>query len=84
MLCTPISGACIEIGLLWSEVEMCFFSETLVFSRRHISELLVPGFGKPMHLLRGEFDQFRELAVYVRNDFSVYRRVVMSGDVVKS
>ena len=31
-----------------------FFSETLVSSRRHISELIVPGFGGPMQLLRGE------------------------------
>ena len=51
-----------------------FCSETLVSSRRHISELVVLGLGIPMHLLRGEVDQFRELAVYERDYFSAYRQ----------
>ena len=45
-------------------------SETLVSSRPHISELMVPGFGRPMQLFRGEVDRFRELAVHVRDGFS--------------
>ena len=53
---------------------MCFCSETLVSSRRHISDLMVPGFDRPMQLLRGEVDRLRGLTVYVRDDFSAYRQ----------
>ena len=52
-----------------------FFSETLVSPRPHISELMVPGFGKPMQLLRGEVDWVQGSAVYVRDDFSAYRQL---------
>ena len=37
-----------------------------------ISVLMVPGFGSPMQLLRGEVDQFRMLAVYVCDGISAY------------
>ena len=61
LLCMPISGACLrsrQICLLLPEVEMCFFFEALVSSMRYISELVVPGFGRPMQLLKSEVDQF--------------------------
>ena len=56
-----------------------FFSETLVSSRRHIYEVVVPEFSRPMQLLRNEADRLRGLAVYVCIDSAV-----MSVDVVKS
>ena len=46
-----------------------FCSETLVSSK-----LMIPGFGRPMQLLRGEFDRFRGLAVYVRDGSLAYGR----------
>ena len=55
VLYTPIFGACIKICLLLSEV-VC--SETVVSSRRHISERKFPGFDRPMQLLGGEVDRF--------------------------
>ena len=51
---------------------------------RHISELIIPGLGRPMQLLRGEVDRFQCLAVYVRDGFSPHESEVMSVDVVKS
>ena len=38
------------------------------------SELMVSGFGRPMQLLRSEDDQFRGLAVFVRDGFWTYRQ----------
>ena len=72
-----ISGACIgiQIYFLMPEGEMCFFcSETLVSSRRHISELIIPGFGRPMQPFGSKINRFRGLAVYVRDGFSAYRQ----------
>ena len=46
----------------------------LVSSRRHIVELMVSGFGRPMQLLRGEVDRIRWLAVYVHDGFLTYRQ----------
>ena len=49
-------------------------SEALLSSRSHNSKLMVPGFGRPMLLFRGEVDLFRGLAVYVRDGFLAYRQ----------
>ena len=38
------------------------------------SDLMVPGFGRSMQLLRGEIDRIHELAVYVRSCFSANRQ----------
>ena len=36
--------------------DVFFYSENLISSRRHISQLIVPDFGRPMQLLRGDVD----------------------------
>ena len=59
----------------------CFFSDTLFSFRRHISELMVPGFARPMQLLRSEVDRFQRLSVY---DFRRTNSAFMSVNVVKS
>ena len=76
VLCTPISGVFIRIFRFVLYCQRCVFfcSETLVSSRCHISEFMIPGFGRPMQLLRSEGDRFRELAVYVRDGFLEYRQ----------
>ena len=35
---------------------------------------MVPGFARPIQLLRGEVDRFRRLAVYVCAGYSAYRQ----------
>ena len=53
-------SCCDAYGSIWClhknlpDSFLFFYSETPVSSRRHISELMVPGFGRPMQLLRGE------------------------------
>ena len=50
-------------------------SETFGSFRRHNAEPMIPGFGRPMQLLRDEIDRFRGLlTVYVRDGFSAYRQ----------
>ena len=53
---------------------MVFCSETLVSFRRHISELMVTGSGRPMQLRRGGVHRLRGFAVCVRDSFSAYRQ----------
>ena len=54
--------------------DMVFCSVTLVSSMRHISELMVEGYGRPTLLLKDEVDRFRGFALYVRESFPTYRR----------
>ena len=79
MLCTSISGGLHEnlsdLSLIGRGRDVFFFcSETIVSSRRHISQRMVPGFGRPMQLLRIQVNRFRGLAVYMRDRFSAYRQ----------
>ena len=61
------------------------FSETLVSSRRHISEFMFSGFDKPMQLLKGEIDRFRGLTLYTYvMTFRPVDSTIMRVGVVKS
>ena len=50
--------------------DILFCSETLVSNMRHVSELLIPGFKKPILLRRDAIPRARGMAVYVRNGYS--------------
>ena len=63
VLCASKTGVCIKISLIARSRDVGFWSETLVSCRRHISRLMIPSFGRPMQLLRGEVDRFPGLAV---------------------
>ena len=49
-------------------------SETLVLDLRHVSELLVPGFGRPVLLYRGKLPRARGMAAYVRDGYGAFRQ----------
>ena len=49
-------------------------SETLVSDRRHISELLVPGFCRPVVLCRDGMPRARGMAAYVRDGYGAFRQ----------
>ena len=53
--------------------DVIYYSETIVTSRRHISELMVQGLGRLMQLPKGNIAQLRVLTVYVCDGFSAYR-----------
>ena len=50
--------------------DILFCSETLVSQMRHTSELLIPGFKKPVLLRRDSIPRARGMAVYIRNGYS--------------
>ena len=52
-----------DLSLITRGGNVVFCSETLVCSRRYISDLMILGFGRPMQLLRGRVDRLRDLAV---------------------
>ena len=54
------------------DIQLC--SETLVSDMRHVSELLVPGFGRPVLLRRGKMPRARGMAAYVRDGYGAFRQ----------
>ena len=55
-----------------SQYDLLLCSETLASDRRHISELLVPGFGRPVLLCRTGVPQARGMAAYVRDGYGAF------------
>ena len=56
------------------QYDMLFCSETLASAMRHVSELLVPGFGRPVLLCRGSMPRARGMAAYIRDGFGAFRQ----------
>ena len=48
--------------------------QTLVSDMRHVSELLVPGFGLPVLLCRGKMPRARGMAAFVRDGYGAFRQ----------
>ena len=59
-----------ELLAISRQYDIIFCSETLVSSRRHSAEILLPGFKKPILLRSDAIPRARGLALYIRNDFS--------------
>ena len=57
-----------------SQYDLLLCSETLVSDRRHISEFLVPGFGRPVLLCRDEMPRASGMAAYVRDGYRAFRQ----------
>ena len=82
----PVPGACrilcsnvlgfsknlSDVTVSLSQYELC--SEALVSDRRHISELLVPGFGCLVLLCRDGMPRARGMASYVRDGYGEFRQ----------
>ena len=49
-------------------------SETLVSDMRHMSEVLVHGFGRPVFLCQGKMPRARGMAAYVRDGYGAFRK----------
>ena len=52
-----------------SQYDILLCSETLVSDMRHLSELLVPGFGRPILMCWGRMPQARVMVVYIRDRY---------------
>ena len=60
------------LSLASSQYDILLCSETLVSDLRHVSELLVPGFGRPVLLCQGKLPHARGMAVYVRDGYRAF------------
>ena len=61
------------LGLFISDIFL-FISETLVSDMRLVSELLVPGFGRPISWCRGSMPRARGMGAYVRHGYGAFRQ----------
>ena len=62
-----------ELSIASTKFDLICCSETLVSDRRHISELLLPNFNKPLLLLRNSLPRAQGLCIYTRAGFSAAR-----------
>ena len=57
-----------------SPYDILLCSEILVSDLRHVSELWVPGFGRPVLLFRGRMPRARGIVAYIRNGYGAFRQ----------
>ena len=72
LLCSNVRGVAgnlSDLTVASSRYEILLYSETLVSDMRHVSELLVSGFGRPVLLCRGKMPRARGMATYVRDGY---------------
>ena len=70
VICGGLAGKFSDLTVASSRYDILFCSETLVSDMRHVSELLVPGFGRPVLLCLGRMPRARGLAAYVRDGYA--------------
>ena len=75
LLCSNVRGlggnlSGLTVALSQYDILLC--SETLVSDSRHVSELLVPGFGHPVLLCLGRMPRARGMAPYVGEGYGAF------------
>ena len=63
-----------DLTVASSQCDILLCSETLVSDMRHVSEVLVPGFGRPVLLCRSKMPQARGMVAYVRDGYGSFRQ----------
>ena len=60
----------------WLRLSMIYCCALRPWSQilRHVPELLVPGFGRPVLLFRGKLPRARGMAAYVRDGYGAFRQ----------
>ena len=56
-----------DLTVASSQYDILLGSDTLVSYMRHVSEILVPRFGRPVLLCRGKMPRARKMTAYVRD-----------------
>ena len=76
ILCSNVlglAGNLTDLTVASSQYHILLCSETLVSNMRHVSEVLVPRFGRPVLLCRGKMPRARGMAAYVRDGYGAFR-----------
>ena len=69
-----LDGNLSDLTVASSRYDMLLCSETLVSDMRHVSELLIPRFGRPVLLCRGRMPRARGMVAYVRDGYGAFRQ----------
>ena len=69
-----LSGNLSDLAVASSQYDILLCSETLVSGLCHVSELLVPGFGRPVLSCRGKLPRALGMAAYVRDGYGAFRQ----------
>ena len=75
ILCSNVRGLSRNLSdmtVASSQYDLLLCCETLVSDRRHMSELLVPGFGRPVLLCQDGVPRARGMAAYVRDGYGAF------------
>ena len=67
-----LAGNLSDLTVASTQYDLLLCSETLVSDSRHLSELLVPGFGRPTLLCWGRMPRARGMAAYIRNGYGSF------------
>ena len=76
ILCSNVLGLAgnfRDLTVASSQYDILLCSETLVSDKSHVSEVLVPGFGRPV-LCRGKMPRARGMAAYIRDGYGGFRQ----------
>ena len=73
-MCGGLSRNLSDLAMASSQYGILLCSETLVSDLHHVSELLVPGFGRPALLCQGKQPHARGMAAYVRDGYEAFRQ----------
>ena len=74
ILCSNVRGLAENLSDLTvasSQCDILLCSETLVLDMHHVSEVLVPGFCRPVLLCRGKMPRACAMAAYVRDGYGL-------------
>ena len=86
ILCSNVRGLAgnlSDLTVASSQYDILLCSETLVSGVRHVSEVLVPGFCRPVLLCRGKMHRARGMAAYARDGYGAFRNPNLSVIVAK-
>ena len=67
-----LAGNLSDLIVASSQYHLLLCSETLVSDMRHVSEVLVTGFGRPVLVCRGKMPRARGMAAYVRDGYAAF------------
>ena len=69
-----LAGNLSDLTVASSQYDILLCSETLVSVMHHVSEVLVPSFGRPVLLCQGKMPRARGMAAYVRDGYRAFRQ----------
>ena len=77
ILCSNVRGLAgnlSDLTVASSQYDILLCSEILVSDMRHVSEVLVPGFCRPIFLCRGKMPRARGMVAYVRDGYGAFQQ----------